>query len=109
MGVISEYGAGLRAVRLRINSEGHLRILRLAEHFGPGEKTHASENKALPSKRIERDTRRSLIRKKTRISAKRVAEIIGCSEKTIYNCGAGTDKLTRIRNGRWSSSNWFYS
>jgi predicted DNA-binding transcriptional regulator AlpA len=42
----------------------------------------------------------SLIRKKTRISAKRVAEIIGCSEKTVYNRGAGTDKLTRIRNGR---------
>jgi hypothetical protein len=29
-----------------------------------------------------------------------VAEIIGCSEKTVYNRGAGTDKLTRIRNGR---------
>jgi hypothetical protein len=37
---------------------------------------------------------------KTRITAKRVAEIIGCSEKTIYNGGAGTDGLTRIRNGR---------
>jgi len=42
----------------------------------------------------------SLIRRKTRITAKRVAEIIGCSEKTVYNRGAGTDQLTRIRNGR---------
>jgi len=41
-----------------------------------------------------------LISRKTRITAKRVAEIIGCSEKTVYNRGAGTDKLTRIRNGR---------
>ena len=40
------------------------------------------------------------IKRKTRISAKRVAEIIGCSEKTIYNGGAGTDGLMRIRNGR---------
>jgi hypothetical protein len=42
----------------------------------------------------------SLIRNKTRITAKRVAEIIGCSEKTVYNRGAGTEELTRIRNGR---------
>jgi len=42
----------------------------------------------------------TFIKRKTRISAKRVAEIIGCSEKTIYNGGAGTDGLTRIRNGR---------
>ena len=42
----------------------------------------------------------TLIKRKTRISAKRVAEIIGCSEKTIYNGGAGTDGLTRIRNGQ---------
>jgi len=42
----------------------------------------------------------SLTSKKTRITARRVAEIIGCSEKTVYNRGAGTDKLTRIRNGR---------
>lgn len=42
----------------------------------------------------------SLIRKKTRITAKGVAEIIGCSEKTVYNRGAGTEELTRIRNGR---------
>ena len=41
----------------------------------------------------------SLIRKETRVSAKRVAEIIGCSEKTVYNRGAGTEGLTRIRNG----------
>lgn len=42
----------------------------------------------------------TLIKRKTRITAKRVAEIIGRSEKTIYNGGAGTDGLTRIRNGR---------
>lgn len=41
----------------------------------------------------------SLISKKTRIAAKRVAEIIGCSEKTVHNGGAGTEGLTRIRNG----------
>jgi hypothetical protein len=42
----------------------------------------------------------SLISKKTRsIAAKRVAEIIGCSEKTVHNSGAGTEELTRIRNG----------
>jgi len=41
----------------------------------------------------------SLITKKTRIDAKRVAEIIGCSRKTVLNGGAGTAKLTRIRNG----------
>ncbi len=39
-------------------------------------------------------------KRRTRISARRVAEIIGCSEKTVYNGGAGTDGLTRIRNGR---------
>ena len=32
-------------------------------------------------------------KRKTRISARRVAEIIGCSEKTIYNGGAGTETL----------------
>lgn len=42
----------------------------------------------------------SLIRAKTRISAKRVAEILGCAEKSVHNRGAGTDELTRIRNGR---------
>lgn len=42
----------------------------------------------------------TLPRRKTRISARRVAEIIGCSEKTVYNGGAGTDELTRVRNGR---------
>ncbi|HEV7396516.1 MAG TPA: hypothetical protein VGN86_08410 [Pyrinomonadaceae bacterium] len=41
----------------------------------------------------------SLITKKTRIDAKRVAEIIGCSRKTVLNGGAGTAQLTRIRNG----------
>lgn len=41
----------------------------------------------------------SLINKKTRIDAKRVAEIIGCSRKTVLNGGAGTGQLTRIRNG----------
>jgi len=35
----------------------------------------------------------------TRISAKQVAEIIGCSPKTALNRGAGTEELTRIRNG----------
>jgi hypothetical protein len=42
----------------------------------------------------------ALTRNKTRISARRVAEIIGCSEKTVYNGGAGTGELTRVRNGR---------
>lgn len=32
-------------------------------------------------------------------SSKRVAEIIGCSRKTVLNGGAGTARLTRIRNG----------
>ena len=41
----------------------------------------------------------SLMTKKTRIDAKRVAEIIGCSRKTVLNGGAGTAHLTRIRNG----------
>lgn len=41
----------------------------------------------------------SLIIQKTRIDAKRVAEIIGCSRKTVLNGGAGTSQLTRIRNG----------
>lgn len=42
----------------------------------------------------------TLAKYKTRISARRVAEIIGCSEKTVYNGGAGTGELTRLRNGR---------
>jgi hypothetical protein len=42
----------------------------------------------------------TLGKRKTRVSARRVAEIIGCSEKTVYNGGAGTGRLTRIRNGR---------
>lgn len=41
----------------------------------------------------------SLITKQTRIDAKRVAEIMGCSRKTVLNGGAGTSELTRIRNG----------
>ncbi len=41
----------------------------------------------------------SLIRRKTRISAKQVAEILGCAERTVWNGGAGTGELTRIRNG----------
>src|SRR5215213_2156653 len=41
----------------------------------------------------------SLMTKRTRIDAKRVAEIIGCSRKTVLNGGAGTAQLTRIRNG----------
>ena len=41
----------------------------------------------------------SLMTKKTRIDATRVAEIIGCSRKTVLNGGAGTAQLTRIRNG----------
>jgi hypothetical protein len=41
----------------------------------------------------------SLITRKTRIDAKRVAAIIGCSRKTVLNGGAGTSQLTRIRNG----------
>jgi hypothetical protein len=36
---------------------------------------------------------------KTRVDAKRVAKIIGCSPKTVLNGGAGTGQLTRIRNG----------
>lgn len=42
----------------------------------------------------------SLMKSKIRIKADRVAEILGCSKKTVYNGGAGTDKLTRIRGGR---------
>lgn len=38
-------------------------------------------------------------KEKTRVDAKRVAEIIGCSPKTVLNGGAGTAQLTRIRNG----------
>jgi hypothetical protein len=42
----------------------------------------------------------SLIRRtKTRITAKQVGEILGCSHKTVLNGGAGTKPLTRIRNG----------
>jgi len=34
------------------------------------------------------------------ISIAEPAEIIGCYEKTVYNGGGGTDKLTKVRNGR---------
>jgi hypothetical protein len=44
-------------------------------------------------------TRTFMIKKKTRINARRVAEIIGCSHKTVLKGGAGTGELTRIRNG----------
>ena len=40
-----------------------------------------------------------LTKRKTRITAKRVADILGCSPKTVYNGGAGTEQLTRIQNG----------
>jgi len=40
-----------------------------------------------------------MTKRKTRIDAKQVAEIIGCSRKTVLNGGAGTSQLTRIRNG----------
>jgi len=41
----------------------------------------------------------SFTKRKTRITARRVAEIFGCSPKTVYNDGAGTEQLTRVRNG----------
>jgi hypothetical protein len=42
----------------------------------------------------------SLIRRtKTRVTAKQVGEILGCSPKTVLNGGAGTKGLTKIRNG----------
>src|SRR6266481_1978664 len=50
-------------------------------------------------------TKMSLLKKRTptqpqtRISAKRVSEILGCAERTVWNGGAGTHRLTRIRNG----------
>jgi predicted DNA-binding transcriptional regulator AlpA len=40
------------------------------------------------------------MKSRRRISAGEVAEILGCAKKTVYNGGAGTDKLTRIRSGR---------
>jgi hypothetical protein len=46
-----------------------------------------------------KDAMSLMTRKKTRVDAKRVAEIIGCSRKTVLNGGAGTEELTRIRNG----------
>jgi DNA-binding CsgD family transcriptional regulator len=41
----------------------------------------------------------ALTKRKTRITARRVAEILGCSPKTVYNGGAGTERLTRVQNG----------
>jgi hypothetical protein len=41
----------------------------------------------------------ALTKRKTRITARRVAEILGRSHKTVYNGGAGTEQLTRVRNG----------
>jgi hypothetical protein len=38
-------------------------------------------------------------RTKTRITAKQVGELLGCSHKTVLKGGAGTEGLTRIRNG----------
>jgi hypothetical protein len=38
-------------------------------------------------------------KRKTRITAKQVAEILGCATNTVYNKGAGTDNLARIKNG----------
>lgn len=37
---------------------------------------------------------------KTPITVEQAAEILGLSPKTIYNCGGGTGKLTRVRHGR---------
>jgi len=42
----------------------------------------------------------TLTKRKQESAPRRVAQLIGCSEKTVYNGGAGTDKLTKIRNGR---------
>jgi hypothetical protein len=41
----------------------------------------------------------ALTKRKTRITARRVAEILGCSPKTLYNGGGGTEQQTRIQNG----------
>jgi hypothetical protein len=40
----------------------------------------------------------ALTKRKIRITARRVADILGCSPKTVYNGGAGTEHLTRVRN-----------
>jgi predicted DNA-binding transcriptional regulator AlpA len=47
----------------------------------------------------ERPLMSLMTKRRTRIDAKQVAEIIGCSRKTVLNGGAGTSELTRIRNG----------
>jgi len=41
----------------------------------------------------------ALTKRRTRITARRVEEILGCSPKTVYNGGAGTEQLTRVQNG----------
>jgi hypothetical protein len=38
-------------------------------------------------------------KRKSRITARQVAEILGCATNTVYNKGAGTGSLTRIKNG----------
>lgn len=40
----------------------------------------------------------SLMPPRRRIDAKEVAQLLGCSRKTVLNGGAGTSELTRIRN-----------
>ena len=41
----------------------------------------------------------SLVPTRRRINAKEVAELLGCSRKTVLNGKGGTSALTRIRNG----------
>ena len=41
----------------------------------------------------------SLIASRRRIDAKEVAQLLGCSRKTVLNGKGGTATLTRIRNG----------
>lgn len=42
----------------------------------------------------------SYTEKKTPITAKEVSAILGVKEKTVHNRGGGTDKLSRMYNGR---------
>ena len=42
---------------------------------------------------------KTLLKSRKRITAAQVAEILGLAKKTIYNGGAGTDKLTRVQIG----------
>ena len=41
----------------------------------------------------------SVAKKQNKITAKQVGELLGCSHKTVLKGGAGTNELTRIRNG----------